>query len=382
VVDSLCLEFSPRVQEAAVAAGAQSSAPRRKANTGLPSLLPYVRMEEQPVEKWDLFISHAFEDKAEVARPLAEELRDRGLRVWYDEFSLTLGDSLRRSIDLGLANSRFAVVIISPHFFAKAWPQIELGGLVSRETSAGKVILPVWHELTAEEVVRQSPILADRLAITTERGIVALADAIEAVVRPGPALWFEPASSVPTVRSPKPADAPPFPRPATPTATQALAVPDHNAFAFGNGATVAAGRNKSLMDRLEPIAERHPRLLGIPLGLTLLSVPALVGLLCMVAAREAATWGSSAFVPATLGGDAWEIHFGILVFGAIIGCAATWRLGLAFGGKDGKEIANRIFAALFLLVNNPLVADLPPNLSDWFGWGSVLLISLFIWNTD
>lgn len=158
---------------------------------------------EEPVEHWDLFISHAFEDKAEVARPLAEELRDRGLRVWYDEFSLTLGDSLRRSIDRGLANSRFGVVILSRHFFAKAWPQVELGGLVSRESSVGKVILPVWHKLTALEVARYSPILADRLAVTSELGIAALADAIEAVVRSGSTVRSKHVPTTPASASPE-----------------------------------------------------------------------------------------------------------------------------------------------------------------------------------
>ena len=56
-------------------------------------------------KKWDLFISHTSEEKESVARPLAEELRKRGLSVWYDEFTLYLGDSLRKKIDEGLAHS-------------------------------------------------------------------------------------------------------------------------------------------------------------------------------------------------------------------------------------------------------------------------------------
>ena len=67
-------------------------------------------------DEWDVFISHATEDKEAIARPLADALRDGGLRVWYDEFSLTLGDSLRQSIDRGLARSLFGVVVVSPSF--------------------------------------------------------------------------------------------------------------------------------------------------------------------------------------------------------------------------------------------------------------------------
>src|SRR5215470_3540674 len=95
--------------------------------------------------KWDVFISHATEDKDEVARPLAESLKDEGLEVWYDEFTLKLGMSLRQTIDRGLARSRFGVVILSPNFFKKHWPENELNGLATRESKRRQLILPVWH---------------------------------------------------------------------------------------------------------------------------------------------------------------------------------------------------------------------------------------------
>ena len=60
---------------------------------------------------WDVFISHTWEDKESLAQPLAEALTEVGLKVWYDEYSLTLGDSLRRSIDRGLAESKYGIVI-------------------------------------------------------------------------------------------------------------------------------------------------------------------------------------------------------------------------------------------------------------------------------
>ncbi len=127
---------------------------------------------------WDVFISHAWEDKEDIARPLAEALREEGLRVWYDEFTLTLGDSLRRSIDRGLAESKYGVVILSPHFFAKEWPKRELDGLVAREVSSGKTILPVWHNVTWEDVRRFSPTLADKLAVSTAKGLDAVVEEI------------------------------------------------------------------------------------------------------------------------------------------------------------------------------------------------------------
>ena len=136
--------------------------------------------------QWDVFISHASEDKEEFVRPLANRLRDLGLRVWYDEFSLRLGDSLSRSIDEGLARSQFGVVVLSPDFFRKEWPQRELDGLVAKQISGGKPILPLWHRIARAEIVVHSPTLADRVALETSGGPELVAQKILEVVRPVP----------------------------------------------------------------------------------------------------------------------------------------------------------------------------------------------------
>jgi len=129
-------------------------------------------------DDWDTFVSHASEDKEAFVRPLAEALRAKGLRIWYDEFALTVGDSLRRSIDRGLARSRFGIVVLSPSFFAKEWPQKELDGLVAREVNGRKVILPVWHGIDAETIRKFSPLLADRVAVSSAVGIEAVIQAL------------------------------------------------------------------------------------------------------------------------------------------------------------------------------------------------------------
>jgi len=147
---------------------------------------------------WDAFISHAGEDKGEVARPLAEALTARGLRVWLDENELHVGDSLRAKIDHGLAESRFGVVILSPSFFAKDWPQRELNGLAALESPLRKVVLPVWHGVDHDFVARFSPMLADRVATSTTKGIPAVvADIVQALEAGG-----SPASPSPTLNKP------------------------------------------------------------------------------------------------------------------------------------------------------------------------------------
>lgn len=117
--------------------------------------------------EYDVFISHASEDKLEVVRPLAHALQQSGLKVWYDEFELRIGDSLRRKIDKGLANSRFGIVVLSQAFFGKGWTNYELDGLVTRAVGGEQILLPVWHHVTKRDVVSYSPSLADKLARNT-----------------------------------------------------------------------------------------------------------------------------------------------------------------------------------------------------------------------
>lgn len=114
---------------------------------------------------WDVFIAHASEDKDAFVRPLARSLKDLGVRVWYDEFTLELGDSLRRSIDLGLGHSRYGIVVVSPSFLGKKWPERECDALFAREEAGEKVILPIWYGLDQAELVRHSPLLASRIAL-------------------------------------------------------------------------------------------------------------------------------------------------------------------------------------------------------------------------
>lgn len=156
-----------------------------------PSSLAQVRAERPPQaltdgqDAWDVFISHASDDKGAVARPLRNALEDLGVKLWFDAFELGIGDSLRRKFDQGLAASTFGVVILSPAFFAKDRPQYELDGLVTRSVAGQQSILPIWHNITREEVMAQSPSLADKLARSTaEYAITEIADEIGRRVRP------------------------------------------------------------------------------------------------------------------------------------------------------------------------------------------------------
>lgn len=119
--------------------------------------------------EYDFFISHASEDKENFVRPLAASLVEAGCKVWYDETVLKPGDSLRRCIDKGLVDSRFGLVVISPSFIKKRWTDYELNGMVAKEMNGHKVIIPIWYNVTIDDVLHFSPTLADKLAIDASR---------------------------------------------------------------------------------------------------------------------------------------------------------------------------------------------------------------------
>lgn len=125
------------------------------------------------MKQWDIFLSHASEDKEAVALPLTAALVRSGVRVWLDRFEIRLGDSIRAKIDEGLAMSRFGAVVLSEVFFQKLWTNRELDGLFARDA-----VLPIWHGVDEKVVARYSPLLAGKAAVSTREGIESVAHRI------------------------------------------------------------------------------------------------------------------------------------------------------------------------------------------------------------
>ena len=140
-------------------------------------------------QQYDAFISHASEDKETLVRPLAGALKACGATIWYDEDTLQIGDSLRSAIDAGLRNSAHGIIIISPAFFAKPWPKWELDGLLKKHlTGQSKVLLPVWHNVTANDVEQYSFSLSNIVALNSSQGPARLAEGLARVIAPASAL--------------------------------------------------------------------------------------------------------------------------------------------------------------------------------------------------
>lgn len=117
--------------------------------------------------EYDVFISHASEDKTPFVEELVKALQDKDVKVWYDSLSIAWGDSLRKQIDDGLKKSRFGIVVLSENYIKKGWTQYELDGLFDIEMAKGKTILPIWHNITKQQVMDFSPTLAGRKALTS-----------------------------------------------------------------------------------------------------------------------------------------------------------------------------------------------------------------------
>lgn len=146
--------------------------------------LEFNPFSEMGDKEWDVFISHASEDKDDFVRPLARLLQKCGVKVWYDEFELKVGSSLSDSINRGLQKSKYGIIVCSPAFFEKGWTNYELKSLLMCQMDRERVILPIWHNINKEFIREKSLYLLDIKALSSEMGWDKLVDAILEVIRP------------------------------------------------------------------------------------------------------------------------------------------------------------------------------------------------------
>ncbi len=135
----------------------------------IPTVTATSETEEENLPEYDVFVSHAWEDKEDFVDDFVDALKNLGIKVWYDTTQIKWGDSMRERIDDGLKKSRFGVAVLSPNYIAenKYWTKAELDGLFQLESVNGKTLLPIWHNLTKQQVMNYSPIIANKKAITT-----------------------------------------------------------------------------------------------------------------------------------------------------------------------------------------------------------------------
>ncbi len=122
---------------------------------------------------FDVFISHANEDKEDFVKPLISQLTDKKISFFYDDLSIPWGSNIRKSLDAGIIRSKFCIVVISKPFLDKYWTTYELDGFLQKESiSNTTVLLPIWHNISHEEIISVSPTLASRKAIISDSSTI------------------------------------------------------------------------------------------------------------------------------------------------------------------------------------------------------------------
>ena len=141
--------------------------------------------------KWHVFISHASDDKEDVAVPLARALQAYGIEVWLDTDQLLPGDKLLDGLNKGVSESRYGIIIFSKQFFQKEWPRDELAAFLSREKQKKTTnIIPILHGVAISDIVIEQPLLADRVALSMEMGLDEVVGGVLRVLgRGGSGLW-------------------------------------------------------------------------------------------------------------------------------------------------------------------------------------------------
>jgi hypothetical protein len=133
--------------------------------------------------RYDVFISHAVEDKIPIVNALDKALRAKGLDVWYSGKELSIGDQLTQTIYQGLNESQYGVVILSPTYLRKAWAMDEFFQLIRRQKAGVKVVLPVLYDITPEELAARYPPMADLVSVSASVGVEIVVNKLYEVIR-------------------------------------------------------------------------------------------------------------------------------------------------------------------------------------------------------
>jgi len=129
----------------------------------------YTAAEKESIE-FDVFLSHSSLDKETFVTELSEKLSEKGLNVFEDVKVFKIGQSQTDMMNMGILNSRFVVVFLSPNFIKSGWSDYEFKSFLNREINEKRIIiLPIWHNVSVEEVRQYNPYLVDKFALSTNK---------------------------------------------------------------------------------------------------------------------------------------------------------------------------------------------------------------------
>lgn len=113
------------------------------------------------------FISHDSRDKELIVKPIVHGLTKLACPIWYDEYSLNIGDSLRESIEKGIKETNKCILVLTPNFISNpGWTKVEFNSVFTKDLlKNNRSILPIWFQVTKEQVYEYSPMLLDTVAL-------------------------------------------------------------------------------------------------------------------------------------------------------------------------------------------------------------------------
>ena len=119
-------------------------------------------MDKKSFSMYDVFISHANADKAIYVDNLKSSLDKLKINIFYDKDTLEWGDNWKNKILEGVEKAEFAIIVISENFFDREWTERELNDFLNRQNRNGqKIILPILHNITIEQLRERYPTVAD-----------------------------------------------------------------------------------------------------------------------------------------------------------------------------------------------------------------------------
>lgn len=128
------------------------------------------KYQEKSKPEFDVFISHANADKEELIEELYQSLDKLGVKIFYDKEIIEWGDKFKDKILEGTKKSEFAIIVISQNFFDREWTERELVEFLNRQNGNGqKLILPILHNITIEQLREKYPSIADIQAIDSAK---------------------------------------------------------------------------------------------------------------------------------------------------------------------------------------------------------------------
>lgn len=142
-------------------------------------------VNQKEIIEYDVFLSHSSLDKEEYVTELSDKLEEKGLSVFEDVKVFKIGQSQTDMMNFGILNSRFVVVFLSENFIKSGWSEYEFKSFLNREINEKKIIiLPIWHNVTVEEVKNYNPYLVDKYALNTSKySLDQIVDSITLVIK-------------------------------------------------------------------------------------------------------------------------------------------------------------------------------------------------------